>query len=131
MLGVDIFAAREYSKPLGKWQDGFRCSCRTHVAIQRPFYFERGVAQSSCFLPTWMHAASHCPSCPRLLFEDGEPLTFGEFMDAMLTLRGSNHTTVKDIVNLRKFTADEFSQLHEVLNDMCRFLAGGPAANKT
>ena len=33
----------------------------------------------------------------RLLFEDGEPLTFGEFMDAMLTLRGSNSTTVKDI----------------------------------
>lgn len=40
-----------------------------------------------------------CP-CPRLLFEDGEPLTFGEFMDAMLTLRGSNSTTVKDIAHL-------------------------------
>ena len=25
---------------------------------------------------------------PRLLFEDGQPLTFGEFMDAILTLRG-------------------------------------------
>ena len=60
----------------------------------------------------------------KLLFEDGEPLSFGEFMDAMLTLRGSNQTTVKDIVNLRKFTADEFSQLHNVLMDMCRFLAG-------
>lgn len=60
----------------------------------------------------------------KLLFEDGEPLTFGEFMDAMLTLRGSNSTTVKDIVNLRKFTADEFSQLHTVLLDMIRFLAG-------
>eukprot|EP00435_Cladocopium_sp_Y103_P025084 s16_g6.t1 len=60
----------------------------------------------------------------KLLFEDGEPLTFGEFMDAMLTLRGSNSTTVKDIVNLRKFTADEFSQLHTVLLDMIRFLSG-------
>ena len=32
----------------------------------------------------------------KLLFEDGEPLTFPEFMDAILTLRGSNQTTVKD-----------------------------------
>ncbi|CAK9026451.1 unnamed protein product [Durusdinium trenchii] len=60
----------------------------------------------------------------KLLFEDGEPLTFGEFMDAILTLRGTNQTTVKDIVNLRKFTADEFSQLHTVLMDLCKFLAG-------
>eukprot|EP00434_Breviolum_minutum_P033556 symbB.v1.2.029693.t1/scaffold3274.1/size59892/1 len=60
----------------------------------------------------------------KLLFEDGEPLTFGEFMDAILTLRGSNQTTVKDIVNLRKFTADEFSQLHTVLMDLCKFLSG-------
>mmetsp|Transcript_3248 Transcript_3248/g.7679 ORF Transcript_3248/g.7679 Transcript_3248/m.7679 type:complete len:596 (+) Transcript_3248:69-1856(+) len=79
MLGVDIYAAKEYSK---------------------------------------------------LLFEDEEPLTFGEFMDAMLTLRGSNQTTVKDIVNLRKFTADEFSQLHTVLLDMCRFLTGQGMSKK-
>ena len=46
----------------------------------------------------------------------------------MLTLRGSNQTTVKDIVNLRKFTADEFSQLHAVLLDVCRFLAGSLAS---
>lgn len=31
-----------------------------------------------------------------LLFEDGEPLTFAEFMEGMMTLRGSNQTTVKD-----------------------------------
>jgi len=66
----------------------------------------------------------------KLLFEDGEPLSFGEFMDAMLTLRGSNQTTVKDIVNLRKFTADEFSQLHAVLLDVCRFLAGQGMSEK-
>ena len=30
----------------------------------------------------------------------------------------------EDIVNLRKFTADEFSQLHTVLMDLCKFLAG-------
>eukprot|EP00434_Breviolum_minutum_P033560 symbB.v1.2.029697.t1/scaffold3274.1/size59892/5 len=51
----------------------------------------------------------------KLLFEDGEPLTFGDFMKGILTLRGSNQTTVKDIVDLRKFTADEFSHLQGVL----------------
>lgn len=34
----------------------------------------------------------------KLLFEDGQPLTFGEFLEGMLMLRGSNQTTVKDIV---------------------------------
>ncbi|CAK9113664.1 Voltage-dependent T-type calcium channel subunit alpha-1G (Voltage-gated calcium channel subunit alpha Cav3.1) [Durusdinium trenchii] len=62
----------------------------------------------------------------RLLFEDGEPLTFGDFMRGILTLRGSNQTTVKDIVDLRKFTADEFSHIHEVLNGICKFLVTGP-----
>ncbi|CAK9097156.1 unnamed protein product [Durusdinium trenchii] len=61
----------------------------------------------------------------RLLFEDGEPLTFGDFMRGILTLRGSNQTTVKDIVDLRKFTADEFSHIHEVLNGICKFLVTG------
>lgn len=51
----------------------------------------------------------------KLLFEDGQPLTFGDFMKGILTLRGTNQTTVKDIVDLRKFTADEFSHLQEVL----------------
>ena len=32
----------------------------------------------------------------KLLFEDGQPLTFGDFMKGILTLRGSNQTTVKD-----------------------------------
>ena len=32
---------------------------------------------------------------------------------------------VQDIVDLRKFTADEFSQLHAVLMDLCKFLSGG------
>ncbi|CAK9023985.1 unnamed protein product [Durusdinium trenchii] len=58
-----------------------------------------------------------------LLFEDGEPLTFAEFMEGMMTLRGSNQTTVKDMVDLRKFTAEEFSSLHKVLLDICTFLA--------
>lgn len=60
-----------------------------------------------------------------MLFEDGEPLTFGDFMRGILTLRGSNQTTVKDMVDLRKFTADEFSYIHEVLQGICKFLVAG------
>ncbi|CAJ1364340.1 unnamed protein product, partial [Effrenium voratum] len=63
----------------------------------------------------------------KLLFEDGQPLTFAELLEGILMLRGSNQTTVKDIVTLRKFTADEFSHLHTVLEQMCSFMAG----NKT
>eukprot|EP00435_Cladocopium_sp_Y103_P062843 s271_g24.t1 len=59
----------------------------------------------------------------KLLFEDGEPLTFGDFMKGILTLRGSNQTTVKDIVDLRKFTADEFNHLQEVLEVVNQQLA--------
>ena len=65
----------------------------------------------------------------KLLMEDGQPLTFGEFLDrvtkpsgvlsagsllgvsrtclceeSMLLLRGSNQTTVKDLVTLRRST---------------------------
>ena len=42
------------------------------------------------------NAESHNPG--KLLFEDGMPLTFGEFMRGILTLRGSNQTTVKDFL---------------------------------
>lgn len=59
----------------------------------------------------------------KLLFEDGEPLTFGDFMRGILTLRGSNQTTVKDIVDLRKFTADEFSHIHDILSSLCKYVA--------
>lgn len=33
---------------------------------------------------------------------------------------------VQDIVDLRKFTADEFSHIHEVLNGICKFLVAIP-----
>lgn len=47
---------------------------------------------------------------------DGEEvLTFGEFMEAILELRGSNMAKVKDIVDLRKFVAHEVSCLYEVM----------------
>jgi len=60
----------------------------------------------------------------KLLFEDGQPLSFGDFLEGMLLLRGSNQCTVKDIVNLRKYTTDEFSHLHTILAELCRFLLG-------
>ncbi|CAK8989614.1 Voltage-dependent T-type calcium channel subunit alpha-1G (Voltage-gated calcium channel subunit alpha Cav3.1) [Durusdinium trenchii] len=60
----------------------------------------------------------------KLLFEDGEPLTFGDFMKGILTLRGSNQTTVKDIVDLRKFIAEEFSETDHILREICGFLTG-------
>ena len=40
-----------------------------------------------------------------------------------MTLRGSNQATVKDMVDLRKFMAEEFSNLHAVLLDMCSYLS--------
>lgn len=44
----------------------------------------------------------------KMLFEDDEEeVTFMDFMHAMLTLRGSNTTTVKDIVELRKYVGEE------------------------
>ncbi|CAE7592974.1 Cacna1h [Symbiodinium natans] len=68
----------------------------------------------------------------KLLFEDGEPLTFGDFMRGILTLRGSNQTTVKDIVELRKFTADEFSHIHDILSSLCKYVVapGAPLHDK-
>ncbi|CAE7601222.1 Cacna1h [Symbiodinium sp. CCMP2592] len=67
----------------------------------------------------------------KLLFEDGEPLTFGDFMRGILTLRGSNQTTVKDIVDLRKFTADEFSHIHDILSSLCKYVAASGPVSQT
>eukprot|EP00913_Durusdinium_trenchii_P032307 g30249.t1 len=61
----------------------------------------------------------------KLLFEDGQPLTFGELLEGMLMLRGSNQTTVKDLVTLRKFTADEFGHLHTVLAEVVKRMDRG------
>ncbi|CAJ1359287.1 unnamed protein product [Effrenium voratum] len=59
----------------------------------------------------------------KLLFEDGESITFHEFMHAMLTLRLSNTTTVKDIIELRKYVAEEFSEMQTLINELCSFIA--------
>lgn len=58
----------------------------------------------------------------RMLFEDDESVSFVEFMHAMLTLRGSNKATVKDIVELRKYIGEEFTQIRSVLSELCTFI---------
>lgn len=44
------------------------------------------------------------------IFRD-EELTFGDFVELVLTLRGSNTATVKDMVDMRKFTIQEFDRI--------------------
>ena len=44
--------------------------------------------------------------------------------DRLVSWRGSNQTTVKDIVNLRKFVAQEFSNLHTILMDFFHLVGG-------
>lgn len=50
-----------------------------------------------------------------VMFESEEAMPFAVFMHNMLMLRGSNVATVKDIVDIRKFIALEFSILYESL----------------
>eukprot|EP00441_Pelagodinium_beii_P038469 CAMPEP_0197631874 /NCGR_PEP_ID=MMETSP1338-20131121/8893_1 /TAXON_ID=43686 ORGANISM="Pelagodinium beii, Strain RCC1491" /NCGR_SAMPLE_ID=MMETSP1338 /ASSEMBLY_ACC=CAM_ASM_000754 /LENGTH=796 /DNA_ID=CAMNT_0043203413 /DNA_START=72 /DNA_END=2462 /DNA_ORIENTATION=+ len=59
----------------------------------------------------------------KMLFEDGEPLSFPDFMNGMLMLRGTNNTTVKDIVDLRKFVAEEFEQIQSFIGQLSSGIA--------
>lgn len=47
------------------------------------------------------------------IFKDDDGLSFPEFMDVVLQLRGSNTATVKDIVDLRKLVVGEIGKLTE------------------
>eukprot|EP00928_Gymnodinium_smaydae_P019951 TRINITY_DN17692_c0_g1_i1.p1 TRINITY_DN17692_c0_g1~~TRINITY_DN17692_c0_g1_i1.p1 ORF type:complete len:682 (-),score=147.39 TRINITY_DN17692_c0_g1_i1:120-2165(-) len=47
------------------------------------------------------------------IFKDGE-LSFGDFMELMLALRGTNTSTVKDVVDLRRYIASEFRTLANI-----------------
>jgi hypothetical protein len=42
------------------------------------------------------------------IFEEQQELSFGTFMELVLSLRGSNTSTVKDIIDLRKFILTNF-----------------------
>jgi len=45
------------------------------------------------------------------IFKDGSDLTFEEFMELVLQLRGTNNATVKDIVDLRRYVIAEILQI--------------------
>lgn len=47
------------------------------------------------------------------IFRDCEGLSFPEFMDVVLQLRGSNTATVKDIVDLRKLVVGEIAKIKD------------------
>merc|ERR1712039_37749 len=46
-----------------------------------------------------------------VLFQDEAELSFADFIRLVLQLRGTNPTTVKDIVDLRKFVMQELADL--------------------
>jgi len=48
-----------------------------------------------------------------------DPLSFEDFMEIVLNLRGTNHATVKDVVDLRKQVRSALEQLQ---NDICQHL---------
>eukprot|EP00440_Ansanella_granifera_P053151 gb/GFBE01057624.1/.p1 GENE.gb/GFBE01057624.1/~~gb/GFBE01057624.1/.p1 ORF type:complete len:750 (+),score=131.05 gb/GFBE01057624.1/:1-2250(+) len=52
-----------------------------------------------------------------VIFEDSSPLEFQQFMDNLLMLRGNNVATVKDVVEMRKFVAQEFSYIVALLSE--------------
>jgi len=52
------------------------------------------------------------------LFSEHEELQFGEFMELVMELRGSNNATVKDIVELRKFFLTELRRTQEEIEDI-------------
>jgi len=47
------------------------------------------------------------------IFEQNDNITFNEFMDTVLELRGTNGATVKDIVDLRKSMLQEFNRIDQ------------------
>jgi hypothetical protein len=47
------------------------------------------------------------------IFKDGSELSFADFMELILSFRGSNQSTVKDIVDLRKFVLSELCETKE------------------
>jgi len=54
-------------------------------------------------------------------FEDkseGTSLSFSDFMEVVLQLRGSNKATVKDVVDLRKFVTAQFIDLKKVMHGL-------------
>lgn len=51
------------------------------------------------------------------IFKDGKALSFPEFMDMILQLRGTNTATVKDIVDLRRYVTIELDMMDQRICD--------------
>jgi hypothetical protein len=49
------------------------------------------------------------------IFENDKILTFGDFFDVILSLRGTNTATVKDMVDLRKLLRTEMDQMQALI----------------
>eukprot|EP00441_Pelagodinium_beii_P047716 CAMPEP_0197625796 /NCGR_PEP_ID=MMETSP1338-20131121/5055_1 /TAXON_ID=43686 ORGANISM="Pelagodinium beii, Strain RCC1491" /NCGR_SAMPLE_ID=MMETSP1338 /ASSEMBLY_ACC=CAM_ASM_000754 /LENGTH=586 /DNA_ID=CAMNT_0043196287 /DNA_START=39 /DNA_END=1799 /DNA_ORIENTATION=- len=52
------------------------------------------------------------------IFEDDRELSFADFMDLILQLRGTNQATVKDIVDLRKLLKNQSDKMDKMFNDV-------------
>jgi len=52
--------------------------------------------------------------------DGGKQLSFGEFMDVVLSLRGTNQATVKDVVDLRRFIRGSLYCLEERIRERSR-----------
>merc|ERR1719440_2148867 len=50
--------------------------------------------------------------------KEDSKIGYGDFIDLLIKLRGSNQSTVKDIMDLRKFFTSEMVILHEELRDI-------------
>ncbi|CAE7205045.1 SCN5A [Symbiodinium microadriaticum] len=66
------------------------------------------------------------------IFEQNEDLTFPEFMDIVLDLRGDNAATVKDIVDLRRFVSSQTKKVERFYKEAFRspsIVKPGPPAD--
>jgi len=64
------------------------------------------------------------------IFSNGRMLSFQDFMDTVLSLRGSNTATVKDIVDLRKFMVTEFEKVVSKFSTIGDLIAGARARDQ-
>lgn len=56
------------------------------------------------------------------IFKDCEELSFPQFMDVVLQMRGGNMATVRDIVDLRKFLLEQMNEILEVMSASFRHM---------
>jgi hypothetical protein len=59
------------------------------------------------------------------IFKDDRDLSFADFMECVLSFRGSNSSTVKDVVDLRKFVLSELTATKDELAERLDSIATG------